>query len=132
MSRLATEARKLTEMTQYAPLYHHQLTSYKSKRQMSDVTIVFNALINSTDPMLYDGNDLINISTKAVFSEDIKRYATRMPELGKELYFNFRTERIESDQTYFWTRIKQVKLKLCKTALKEVKTKETRLFNRGR
>ena len=71
----------------------------------------------------YNGNDLINISTKAVFSEDIRIDATRMPALGKELYASFKTERIESDQTYFWAKIKQVKLKLCKTAFKNVPTK---------
>jgi hypothetical protein len=123
VSRLAKEAKDLIGMTEYAHLHHHQLTASKSNRQMCDVTTVFNAVVNSTDPMTYDGNDLINISTKAVFSEDIKNDATRMSALGKELYASFKTERIESDHTYFWARIKQVKLKLCKTALKKVHTK---------
>lgn len=123
LSRLSTEAKDMLGITNRKRSKHHHLTASQEKRQKEDAQQMYNYIMASTNPVTYDGQELINISTKLVFDENIQKDMSTMVEKGQELYCVFKEERIQSEKCNFWAPMKKEKLKLCKHANKVVKTK---------
>jgi len=84
-------------------------------------TLVSAELERVGNPFLCEDSELINVATKAVFTEDIASDVKRVESLGAELYTTFRSHRIESDSVSLWAPIKRNKLKLCSSSKKKLK-----------
>ena len=93
-------------ITEYERSNPHHLTAFKAKRQQQDVAHRYTRLNKSTNPVTYDGNELINFHTKYVFDEVIERDTPEMTSKGCHLYTNFKKNWIESDSCSLWDPMK--------------------------
>ena len=123
LSRLTAEAKSMFAITEYERTNHHHLTASKAKQQQQDFAHLYTSLTKSTNPITYNGNELINIHTKYVFDKVIERDTSEMTKKGCQMYTNFKKNRIESDGCSLWDPMKKERLHLCKSARKTVKTK---------
>ena len=75
------------------------------------------------NPFLFHEEELVNISSKAVFSDEIKKDVNRVETLGTQLQNNFKSERLTEGKISIWEPIKRNKLKLCSSAARKVRVK---------
>ena len=95
LSRLASEAKNMFGVTEYERSSHHQLTASKAKRQQQDIAHLYTRLTTSTNPVTYDGNELISVHTKYVFDKDIERDTSEMTKKKKDISCTSTSREIE-------------------------------------
>lgn len=76
-----------------------------------------------TNPFEYDGDDIVNIVTKAVVAVDVQRDIETLEEKGSDKFDEFIESRLKTRNTHFWDAMKKLSLKTWKTSLKEIKIK---------
>lgn len=125
-THITEEAHKMAGMTSTELTRHHDLTKAASHRQERNVNALKKNIATFLNPFQYEGNDVINIVTKAVMSEKIKSDIISLTETGQKSLDVFVEERIKSKTLNFWDPIKKQKLKLRKDNAKlvQIKTKD--------
>ena len=85
LSRLTAEAKSMFAFAEYERTNYHHLTASKAKQQQQDFAHLYTSVTKSTNPVTYDGNELINIHTKYVFEKGIEKDTLEMMEKGDHL-----------------------------------------------
>ncbi len=111
---------------------HHGLPPAVWTRQEANIARamrVKSVVISSTNPMKYEGEDLINIIRKAVMraevQKDAKRWKCNWDDIGQWAYTKFVEDPINTNEVSVWARMKKIQLKMFKSARKSVKHKVT-------
>ena len=95
---------------------------------MKSVESIKSVFLSTTNPMAYDGEDLINIITMVVMPDPILRDICSRDDIGQQHYEQFVRERIASDQVNLWSPMKKAKLKVWTDARKVVRQKVSKLL----
>ena len=116
LSRLAANAESMVGVTRSMPKRHHDLTDAVINRYNQNVGKLKDVL-KANDPFQMDGDNLVNIVTKAVMPTAIKEGILKRDEIGQELFDKFVKERIGADHTLsVWSPMKKANLKTWKSA----------------
>lgn len=102
---------------------HHLNNETAAKAQDKAISILYGELERIGNPFQFEGPEFMNITTKAVFSEQITSDVSRIESLGTDLYEAFKSDRLLDGSVSLWAPIKKNKLKLCSTTNKQIKVK---------
>jgi hypothetical protein len=69
-----------------------------------------NIIKNIGDPFQHYSEDVINLVTKEVMSQQVKHDILQLSDIGEELFKKFRQERISSNEFLLWAPMKRRKL----------------------
>ncbi|KAJ8888540.1 hypothetical protein PR048_008031 [Dryococelus australis] len=83
LSRLSAEAKEMLGITNRKRSKQYHLTASQEKRQKEDAQQMYNYIMSSTNFVVYDEKDLINISLKLVFDENIQKDMSGMTVKGQ-------------------------------------------------
>lgn len=101
--------------------YHHLNSERAANFQDTAISTLRDELERIGNPFKYEGPELINISTKAVFSDQITADVSSVESLGTELYETFKSDRLIDGAVSLWAPIKRNKLNLCSSNNKSTK-----------
>lgn len=122
LQRITEETLQMTGMSSVGESKHHFDNASAARLQEEGISRISKELDRVGNPFAYEDSDLINLSTKAVFSSEIVKDVKRVESLGADLYATFKKDRIESSSVNLWAPIKRNKLHLCSSSRKKVKT----------
>ena len=116
LSRLAANAESMVGVLKSMPKRHHDLTDAVINLYNQKVGKLKD-LLKANEPFQMDGDNVVNIVTKAVMPTAIKEVILKRDEIGQELFDKFVKERIGADHTLsVWSPMKKANLKTCKSA----------------
>ena len=119
LSRLATEAERITGVTTN-PTQHHRLSPTYISNEEKAVTALTSTFRNYTNPFREESNQLFNLATKVVAPLEVQQDICCQDAIGKELFEEFVEERIKSSNTNLWSPMRKRKLQTWKTMEKRV------------
>ena len=88
-------------------------------------------LVETTNPIAYEGNDLTNRITKVVMPATVKNSICNRIQNGLEAYHEFCEKKISSNSLSIWDPMKKFNLPNWKDALETVKCKIGAEANEG-
>ena len=95
LNRICQETMQMTGMAEHRNMRKHHHDNISAVRtQETAITQISAELERVGNPFLCEDAELINIATKALFTEDIASYVKPVESLGAELYTTFRSHRI--------------------------------------
>ena len=100
-----------------------RLTNADRNKVIVSALSLTTSLQGFTNPFEYDGDDLINIVTKAVAALDVQRDIESLEQKGSDKFDEFIESRLRTRNVNFWDPMKKLSLKTWKTSLKETKIK---------
>jgi hypothetical protein len=100
---------------------HHQNTVPARQRLHRNVYSLVNIIQNIGDPFQHYSEDVINLVTKEVMSQQVKHDILQLSEIGEELFKKFRQERISSNELLLWAPLKRRKLQTWSVSTKKVR-----------
>ena len=122
LQRITQETLQMTAMVNDSDSGRHHLDNISAAQlQEKAIDKISRELERVGNPFAYDDSELINMVTKAVFSEDIASDVKRVESLGEDLYAVFKTERIKTGSINLWAPIKRNKRRFCSSYKKKVK-----------
>jgi hypothetical protein len=124
LNRICQETMQMTGMAEHRNMRRHHHDNISAVRtQETAITKIAAELERVGNPFLCEDSELINVATKAVFTEEccVASDVKRVESLGAELYTTFKSHRIELDSVSLWAPIKRYKLKLYSSSKKKLK-----------
>ena len=100
---------------------HHELSTAVSNRSHAQVSVLLRCFHSNCNLFTYEGNDLINLCTRAVAPEKVKDDMCAMPDKDFTIYNKFVKERIVDGSLNLWDTLPNVKLQLLKSAAKRIR-----------
>jgi len=92
---ICQETMQMTGMAEHRSMRKHHPDSISAVRtQETAITKISAELELVGNPFVCEDSELINVATRAVFTEDIAADVMRVDSLGAELYTTFKSQRI--------------------------------------
>ena len=128
LARLSSEAKSMAGVSLHTPEQHHTLSAAIVAREDKGVQQLIAAIKSFTNPFSVSkdsasNNDLYNLVTKVVMSEEIKNDLCQQSEIGRKLFNTFVDERLKTGKVNLWSTMKKRKLKTWKSSCKVIKMK---------
>ena len=128
LARLSSEAKSMAGVSLHTPEQHHNLCAAIVAREDKGVQQLIAAIKSFTNPFSVSkdsasNNDLYNLVTKVVMSEEIKNDLCQQSEIGRKLFNTFVDERLKTGKVNLWSTMKKRKLKTWKSSCKVIKMK---------
>ena len=115
-------------MSLHTPEQHHNLSTAVVAREDKVVEQLIAAIKSFTNPFPVSkdsasNNDLHNLVTKVVMSEEIQNDLCQQSEIGRKLFNTFVDERLKKGKVNLWSTMKKRELKTWKSICKVIKMK---------
>lgn len=123
LARLKVESKQSADVEKNLSSKHYELTNAARTKVIVSALSLTTTLQGFTNPFEYDGDDIINIVTKAVVAVDIQRDIETLEQNGSDKFDEFVESRLKTKSTNFWDPMKKLSLKTWKTSLNETKLK---------
>ena len=128
LARLSSEAKSMAGVSLHTPEQHHTLSAAIVAREDKGVQQLVAAIKSFTNPFSVSkysasNNDLYNLVTKVVMSEEIKNDLCQQSEIGRKLFNTFVDERLKTGKVNLWSTMKKRKPKTWKSSCKVIKMK---------
>ena len=121
VAKISADTFKMSGTVSDSKAKHHEDNESTLQRLSVNVQSLKAVLQRCGNPFAYDGNDLYNIMTKEVMTEEIREGVLGIVEIGEETFRKFVEERIRSGEISVWSAMKKTKLKLWKSNSKSTK-----------
>ena len=123
LARLKVESKQDANVEKNLSSKHYELTNAERNKVIVSALSLTTTLQGFTNPFEYDGDDIINILTKAVVTGDVQKDIETLEQKGSEKFDEFIESRLKTRNTNFWDPMKKLSLKTWKSSLKETKIK---------
>lgn len=123
LARLAEQAKDMAGVSVKIQDRHHNLTTSVLNREEASIVKLKTIIANYTNPFEQTGEELYNLLTKVVVSEDVKKDLCAQSTEGYNLLEKFVTERIQKGTSNLWSTMKKRNLLTWKSTGKKTKVK---------
>ena len=123
LARLKVESKQIANLDQKPSTKHYELSNTARTKLFLSALSLSTTLQGFTNPFEYEGDDIINIVTKAVVPENVQNDLAKIEKVGSETLEEFLESRLKTQRINVWDPMKKVSLKTWKTTLKETKLK---------
>ena len=123
MAKLAREAWEMAGGETYTPKHHHALLSSTQLRHDKNIEALTVTMRTFTDPFTEDSEELVNLVTKEIMPEKVKKDLCEEPAIGEQLLNDFVKARIVTRVINLWDPMKRRHLQVWNSVGKQVRVK---------
>ena len=123
LARLAEQAKDMAGVSVKIQDRHHNLTTSVLNREEASIVKLKTIIANYINPFEQTGEELYNLLTKVVVSEDVKKDLCAQSTEGYNLLEKFVTKRIQKGTSNLWSTMKKRNLLTWKSTGKKTKVK---------
>ena len=122
LARLAEEAKNMAGLSRQKKTgEHHNLTTAVLVREEKNIEQLTTTIKRFSNPFTEESDDLLNLVTKVVVADKVKKDLCGQSEIGRKMLETFVKERIQSDKVNIWSTMKKRKLLTWRSNGKKVK-----------
>ena len=123
LARLKAESKRVANLDQQPSSKHYELSNTARNKLYLSALSLYTKLQEFTNPFEYEGDDIVNIVTKAVVPENVQNDLANIEKIGSQKLDEFLESRLKTQRRNVWDPMTKVSLNTWKNSIKSTKVK---------